>query len=297
LVVLEPEAGLASHVICCEDGHAQERKLLGQILPLVEPHDLWIADRNFCTTMFLFGLAALEGSFIIRQHGSTLRWQRQSRQRKVGRTESGIVYERKLWLLDEDDNELVVRQITLVLDKPTRDGETSIRVLTNLPPKVSATKVVELYRKRWTVERLFQTMTDLLRCEVNTLAYPKAALFGFCTALAASNILATIKAALRATHKGVAVDEELSDFVIAEELAGTYRGMMIALPDEKWVHLGKMPDEDFVAWLIDIATRVRLDRYRKTRRGPKKPRTYRTRFRKAKHVATSRLIHDAKTQK
>lgn len=296
LVVLEPETGLASSVICCEDGHTQERKLLDHIWRLVEERDLWIADRNFCTTKFLYGVAARLGFFIIRQHASTLRWQKESKRRSVGRTKTGRLYEKKLWLQDEDGNELEVRQIELVLDHPTRDGEKTIRLLTNLPAKVRAARIAELYRERWTIEKLFHGMTELLRCEVNTLAYPKAALFGFCVALAAHNVLATVKAALRATHKGVSVDE-VSDFYVAEELAGTYRGMMIALPEGEWKYLAEMSEPEFVAWLKQVAKRVRLDRYAKSRRGPKKPRSRRTRFSKAKHIATSRLMADAKKKK
>jgi Transposase DDE domain len=294
LVVLEPETGLASGVICCEDGHTQERKLLAEIWPLVEERDLWIADRNFCTTMFLFGLAAGKACFVIRQHASTLRWTKESKRRRAGRTKTGVLYERTLWLQDEEGNELAVRQIELELDTPTRDGEKTIRLLTNLPAKVRAAKVAELYRERWTIEKLFQSMTELLRCEVNTLAYPKAALFGFCVALAASNVLATVHAALRATHKKVSLDEVLSNFYVAEELAGTYRGMMIALPEEGWKYLAEMSEGEFVAWLLSVAKRVRMDRYRKSPRGPKKPRTRRTRFSNAKHIATSRVMADAK---
>src|SRR5713101_4304923 len=55
LVVLDQQPMLATEVVLCEDGHAQERSLLGQVLPLVEQDDLWIADRNFCTVDFLFG--------------------------------------------------------------------------------------------------------------------------------------------------------------------------------------------------------------------------------------------------
>jgi hypothetical protein len=293
LVVLEPETGLAHTVICCEDGHSQERKLLEQIWQAVEKNDLWIADRNFCTTKFLFGLVARQSKFIVRQHAATLRWQRQSRRRRVGRTATGIVCEQKLWLQDEEGQEKAIRRITLILDKPTRDGDTTMDLLTNLPAKVGAAKVAELYRNRWTIEQLFQRMTVLLRCEVNTLAYPKAALFGFCVALAASNVLAGVKAALRATH-GKKVDEQVSDYYVADELAQTYRGMMIALPEGEWKDLGEMSEQDFVAWLLSVAKRARLDRYQKHARGAKKPRTARTRYAKAKHVATARLIAEEK---
>ena len=68
LVVLEPQQMLATEVVLCEDGHAQERSLLGQVLPLVDKDDLWIADRNFCPVDFLGSMAARGGHFVRRQH-------------------------------------------------------------------------------------------------------------------------------------------------------------------------------------------------------------------------------------
>jgi hypothetical protein len=69
LVVLDPDAMLVTEVLPCEDGHAQERSLLGDVLPLVNPGELWIDDRNFCTTNFLFGIHRGEAYF---SRGSTL---------------------------------------------------------------------------------------------------------------------------------------------------------------------------------------------------------------------------------
>jgi hypothetical protein len=56
LVVLDPELRLAIDVFPCEDGHAQERTLLPQVLETVQAGDVWIDDRNFCTADFLFGI-------------------------------------------------------------------------------------------------------------------------------------------------------------------------------------------------------------------------------------------------
>ena len=64
LVVLDPRLMLATDVVLCEDGHAQERSLLDQVLEIVAAKDLWIADRNFCTTDFLFGIARRDGFFV-----------------------------------------------------------------------------------------------------------------------------------------------------------------------------------------------------------------------------------------
>jgi len=42
--------------------------------------------------------------------------------------------------------------------------------------------VAGLYRKRWTLETAFQHLEAYFHSEINTLGYPKAALFGFCLA-------------------------------------------------------------------------------------------------------------------
>ena len=45
MVVLDPLLKLATHVFPCEDGHAQERSLLDQVLPCVEKGDLWMTSQ------------------------------------------------------------------------------------------------------------------------------------------------------------------------------------------------------------------------------------------------------------
>jgi hypothetical protein len=49
LVVLDQQRMLITDVILHEDGHAQERSMIAQVLQLVEADQLWIEDRNFCT--------------------------------------------------------------------------------------------------------------------------------------------------------------------------------------------------------------------------------------------------------
>ena len=95
LVVLDPTLMLAVDVFPCEDGHAQERSLLADVLPSVEAGDVWIADRNFCTTKFLLGIVAQQGNFIIRQH-QCLAWHPISDFCPVGRIDSGQVFEQTI---------------------------------------------------------------------------------------------------------------------------------------------------------------------------------------------------------
>ena len=89
---------------------------------------------------------------------------------------------------------------------------------------------------------------------------------------------------------GAAAAEQVSDYHLATQVAGTYQGMMIALPAEEWRPLGELADEAFAQWLLGLARGVNLRRLRKEPRGPKKPRPRRTRFAGKKHIATSRLL-------
>ena len=56
-------------VMLSEDGHAQERSLIPQVLALVEADQLWIEDRNFCTLALMFSMARRGAAFVVRQHG------------------------------------------------------------------------------------------------------------------------------------------------------------------------------------------------------------------------------------
>lgn len=295
LVVLDPALGLAIDVVPCEDGHAQERSLLDAILETVAGRDVWVADRNFCTTAFLFGIADRKGFFVIRRHAATLSWERESEWVAAGRAATGTLSEQTIWLTEPGGEEMAVRRVRLTLDHPTRDGDGVIEVLTNLPAEVATAAVVaELYRGRWSVEGLFLRLTTVLKCEVNTLGYPPAALFGFCVALAAGNVYAGVKAALRAAQGAEAVDG-VSDYHLGLEVSGVCPGLWIAVPEETWAGMGGWSVVRMADWLVGLARRADLRRYRKATRGPKKPKPPRTRFADAKHVATSRLLNGEQT--
>jgi Transposase DDE domain len=297
LVVLDPERMLIEDVVLCEDGHAQERSMTEVILEMVRPGDLWIKDRNFCTTALLFGIVRRGGSFLTRQHGSTLSWETVGKRVSKGRCATGAVFEQTARLTNDDGEILFARRITVELDEPTRDGDRTIHILTNLPERVAdAVKVAELYRKRWTLETAFQELEASLHGEINTLGYPKAALFAFCLALVSYNVLSAVKAALRSVHGAEASDAKVSGYDLAEEVSGTYRGMMIAVPKDEWVVFHGMSPRELCPFLKRLAGAVRLSEFRKQPRGPKKPRPKRQSGAKVKHVATARLLAEQRSK-
>jgi hypothetical protein len=293
LVVLQPDERLVADVFPCEDAHAQERRLLNDVLRSVQPKDLWIADRNFCTTGFLFGLAERGAAFIIRQHASTLNEKELlGKRRRIGRTDSGMVYEQIMRITDPDRHkEMLVRRITVVLDKPTVDGETEIHLLTNLPRRFGAIRIAAGYLDRWRIENAFQELEQSLRGEINTLGYPRAALLGFSVALLMYNVLCVVRAAIHSKHGEEAAFEKLSIYYLGSEITAIHGGMLIAVPAEEWAQTFRdCTAAQLAKFLQNTATHVDPTRFRKRTRGPKKPPPRRTGGLREKHVSTYRLI-------
>jgi len=290
LALLDAQRELIVDLVPCEDGHAQERSLLPELLERIRAGIVIVADRNFCTSKFLFGLAARQAFFIIRQHRSTLTYKLRGRRRRIGRIATGMVYEQGMELHFEGAT-LSARRITLCLDHPTESGDTEIHILTNLSPEqATALQAAQAYGTRWTVEGAFQTLTDVLRCEVETLGYPRAALFSFATAVLAYNTYAVVKASLRAAHGNGVIKEKLSDYHLLSDVAATYVGMDIAVPDECWESYRAMPPRSFTKAMTKLAHRVKLTRYPKKKRGPKKPQPKKKSGSRNHHIATARLL-------
>ncbi len=271
VVVYEPAQGLVTDVVPCEDGHAQERSLFGSVLKTVQRNDLWIADRNFCTRAFLTETDSRGGFFVIREHRG-LPFEMLSPMRSCGRTSTGQVAQQRVCVMDEHGHKHVFRRLRIKLNQATRDGDTELYILTNLPGRVSTKRVAQLYQNRWKLETAFQHLEAYFHSEINTLGYPKAALFGFCLALVAYNLLAVVLAALRGVHGEATVDQEVSLYYIANEISTTYKGMMIAIPEPEWDIFYAMNTADLATILLDLARRVRLQAFRKSPRTPRKPR-------------------------
>jgi hypothetical protein len=297
LVAIDPERMLAEEVFLTEDGHAQERSLLDEVLQAVCERDLWIADRNFCTLKFLLGIQARKAAFLIRQHGQ-LEGDLIGRRRRVGRGETGVVYEQAIRLTHpETKDEQIVRRITIELDHPTRDGDSQLHLLSNVPVEAAdAVLLAALYRKRWTIETLFQEMTATLSCEIHTLGYPKAALFAFCLALLAYNAASVLKASLRAVHGEKTVTDQVSGYYLSLELRGVHEGMMIAIPAKHWRKLGTLSVKEFALLLKEMAGHVNLARYRKHPRGPKKPPPEKSAYKNGGHISTYRRLQQRKQE-
>jgi hypothetical protein len=82
----------------------------------------------------------------------------------------------------------------------------------------------------------------------------------------------------------------LSDSHLMGDVAATYVGMEIAVPDECCESYRAMPVRTFAKALTQLAHRVKLTRYPKKKRGPKKPRPRQKSGRRNHHISTARLL-------
>ncbi len=295
LVVYDPQYQLAIDVLPCEDGHAQERTLIPAMLETVDPNDVWVADRNFCTVEGLSGIVQRKGFFVIRQHGG-MPFQLIGRRKLVGESETGKVYEQAMQVTDQAGQTRNYRRITVALNDATRDGDQEIHLVTNLPKKVSALLVAEIYRGRWTIETAFQKMAESLEGEINTLGYPKAALFGFCMALVSYNLLSVVRGAVAGVH-GHQQADEISTYYLCHEVASTAEGMKVILEPPFWQSkYGSLTPSQLAAALKQLAGQMDLKKFAKGKwkPKPKKPKMNKT---NRGHKSTYRILEAAKKQK
>ncbi len=312
LAVLDPALKMVVDLFPCEDAHTQERAQLDPVLETAEPRDLWIADRNFCTKRFLFGISRKHAAFLVRQHAG-LPWEALEEPVYVGEIKTGRVFEQRVRVTPDDGKELTLRRITIQLHEATRDGETELHLLTNLPREdAAALTVASLYSDRWQIESVFQELTVDLCCEVSTLGYPKAALFAFSVAVLCYNAFSVTKAALRVgpcdpppaamPERSVAASAErppiqpprrgadLSTYYLADEVAGTWRGMMVVLPEAFWAEkFADLTALELADVLKDLAGRAKPGPYRQrppSRRASKRKRPCQP----GSHSSTARIL-------
>ena len=272
-----------------EDAHAQESSVLDRLVADLQPRELILADRHYCIVRFLAQLAERQCGFVIRQHGR-LKGELLGERREIGRIETGTVFEQELRIQGVEGDSLVVRRVTVALDRPTRDGAKELHLVTNLPREdADACQVANLYRQRWEVERAFYVLTTTLTCELASLSQPRAALFLFAAAQLAFNARQVLMAFLRRSH-GAADVESLSHYLLSLDIERPMLGLLLAVPETKWRQRLPSTIPEFVTFLLRVSQHVDVRSYRKSRRGPKRPPPPRSRCQGSTHVATARLL-------
>ena len=290
LVVMDPQRRLLVDVFPCEDGHAQERSLFDQVIPTVNAGELWIADRNFCTCALLSNIQSKGAHVLFRQHGG-LPFRETSAWGPATTTPDGQQIREQCIEIEGRR----YRRIRVHLVHPTRDGDRHIDLITDVAQTVDAVTLAALYRKRWKLETAFQHLEAHLESEIETLAYPRAALFGFCLALVAYNVFSVALSALDCVHEEP-VSDTISTYYVGHEIAATFLATLLLTTTEDWHFLAPYSSAEFAQWLLDVALQVNIEKYKKHSRGPKKPRQKIPYNPKQPHVSTYQLIQKRKNK-
>lgn len=291
LVVFDPRFDCVCDFFPIEDGHAQERSVLDEVVESVENMQLWVADRNFCTLKFMYRIAAAGSCFLIRHHRN-LEGTEKGKLKRLGKTETAEIFENELELPRYGGKTITVRRIVCKLFTPTDTGETEVVLLSNVPrTDADGIELSYLYLGRWKIEIMFNHITLNLNCEIQTLGYPPAALFCFSLSLIAYNCLAILKSIVAKVH-GREEATNLSHHYLVSEIASTTDGLLIAFPEECWQGIDKMPMSEFLSRLTKVIEGMNINQYRKSVRGPKNPPPKKKGDKKDTHVSTKRLIEN-----
>ena len=296
LVVLDPDRRMVVDLIPCLDAHASECRLFPELLEVIEPNQLWIGDRNFGTQEMIVSIALDKKAYFIFRHslGFVQNWKQLSKARKIGTGVGGVIYEESIEVSYEG-RPTTLRRITLKLFKPTRNGETEIHVLCNLPKRFTAAQILRAYRQRWRIENAFQQVEHVLNSEIETLGYPKAAIFSFAVSLLMYNVLNLAKLAIAAAHKKPKLADDLSTYYLALDIHGAWQGLVIAVNAEEFdsVYAG-LSDKQLAQHLMRLAKKVNLRTNRKNVRGPQKPPPKKKSGNRGNHVATQRILDESR---
>ncbi|NMQ04242.1 hypothetical protein E4Q08_02685 [Candidatus Accumulibacter phosphatis] len=76
-VVFDPDTGLVTDIVACEDAHESERTAAATWVAGARPGEWWIADRHFCTQTLLQGWEEVKACFIVREHSRHPRLEQQ----------------------------------------------------------------------------------------------------------------------------------------------------------------------------------------------------------------------------
>ena len=197
LVAEDILTGLAVAMEAHLDGEASDLVLLPGLLTRVrgvlDGPRLWVADRLFCDLTHLPLLQAEGDRFVIR-HQSKVKFHCDPETPvRTGTNARGQSFTEEWgWLgFPKDKRRLKVRRITV-----HRPGEEDVAVVTDLldsqlyPPS----DILDIYLRRWGIERLFQKITEVFHLQALVSAREKGTVFQAALCLLLYNLTVVIRA-------------------------------------------------------------------------------------------------------
>ena len=197
LVALELRSGLAVAMATHPDGETNDAKLVPALLPQVREQvagsRLWVADRQFCDLTQTAAFAAGTDHFLVRYHPKTHFCPDSTRPRRRGQDAHGRAWVQDWgWLgCEQAKQRRFVRRITLY-----RPGEETIILLTDLldAAQYPANDLLALYLARWSIERVFQQITEVFHLQTLIGTTPQGTVFQLAFCLLLYNLVQVVRA-------------------------------------------------------------------------------------------------------
>ena len=204
LVAMDFESGLAVVMRADRDGDANDVKFVPEVLPEVRRRfagpRLWLADRQFADLVQTVYFTEENDHFLVRYNKKLRFHEDSSGKPHQGRDVLGRRFvEDWGWIGGpKDKRRRPVRRITL-----SRPGEDDIVLLTDLldAETYPASDLLALYAERWSIERMFQQVTEVFHLETLIGGSPEATVFQFSFCLVLYNMIQVVRACIATTDR------------------------------------------------------------------------------------------------
>jgi hypothetical protein len=294
-----PRTGLVVAMAAERDGEANDIRLMPRAVPRARARTtgprLWVADRQFGDLDQPALLSEGADHFLLRRSlrlGFAADPDRPARESTDAR---GLrVVEQWGWIgAPREKRRRYVRQIHLI-----RPGAEAVYLVTDLldEARYPAADLLEVYLKRWEIERVFQKIVEVFHLEHLIGSSPEATIFQASFCLVLYNLLQVMRAYMAAGQAELAADA-VSMEKLFDDVAKELTALVVLFPSETiagWFG-GEWPPEEVTRRLGQLLGAAWKERYRKAMN--KKPRP---KVKKAKcsgaHTSVQKLL-DAERKK
>jgi Transposase DDE domain len=197
LVAMDLRSGLALDMHADPDGDANDTRFVGDLVPkvrgLVTGPLLWLVDSGFCDlTQTIHFTADPDDAFLVRYHPKVPFFSDPERPAREGRDRHNRQYREEWGWLGNSKNKKrrYVRRIVLI-----RPREKDVILVTNLcdADVFPAEDLLEIYLKRWGIERMFQQVTEVFGLSHLIGTKPEGTIFQFALCMLLYNTIQVVR--------------------------------------------------------------------------------------------------------
>ena len=207
LAALDLRRGVVVAINAHLDGETNDAPLIPGLLPQVRQRStrrrLWIADRQFCDLVQPRRFAQANDAYLIRFHPKNSFQRAADQPVREGVDEQGRRFLEEWGTMGKATNNkrLYVRRITLF-----REGEEDVILITNLlqAEQYPAADLLQAYLLRWSIERVFQQVTEVFHLQQLISSTPQGTIFQFAFCVLLYNLVQVVRGYIASAQRRAA---------------------------------------------------------------------------------------------